>query len=99
MAHQNFRHPEILEIARRDGKVTVEDLARRFGVTLQTIRRDLGELADAGRLERVHGGAVVPSGVSNVIDDVANVYNAGQDMWNSCEQAGAGIVSGLFGWL
>jgi hypothetical protein len=42
---------------------------------------------------------MVPSGVSNVIDDVANVYNAGQDMWNSCEQAGAGIVSGLFGWL
>ena len=63
---QSFRQPEILEIARREGKVTVESLAERFGVTLQTIRRDLTELADAGRLERVHGGAIPPSGTSNI---------------------------------
>lgn len=63
---QVFRHPEILEIARREGKVTVENLAVRFGVTLQTIRRDLTELAEAGRLERVHGGAVLPSGTTNI---------------------------------
>ncbi|MGH1457278.1 MAG: DeoR/GlpR family DNA-binding transcription regulator [Paracoccaceae bacterium] len=63
---QNFRLPDILEIARSEGKVTVDGLAERFGVTVQTIRRDLAELADAGRLERVHGGAVLPSGVSNI---------------------------------
>lgn len=63
---QTFRQPEILEIVRRDGKVTVEGLATHFGVTLQTIRRDLTELADAGRLERVHGGAVLPSGTINI---------------------------------
>lgn len=63
---QVFRHPEILEIARRVGKVTVEDLAEHFGVTQQTIRRDLTELADAGRLDRVHGGAVLPSGTTNI---------------------------------
>lgn len=63
---QTFRYPEILEIARREGKVTVEGLAAHFGVTLQTIRRDLTDLADAGRLERVHGGAVLPSGTTNI---------------------------------
>ncbi|MFD1343376.1 DeoR/GlpR family DNA-binding transcription regulator [Litorisediminicola beolgyonensis] len=63
---QTFRHPEILEIARREGKVTVEGLAAHFGVTLQTIRRDLTDLAEAGRLERVHGGAVLPSGTTNI---------------------------------
>jgi DeoR family glycerol-3-phosphate regulon repressor len=63
---QTFRHPEILEIARRDGKVTVEGLAGHFGVTPQTIRRDLTDLAQAGRLERVHGGAVLPSGTTNI---------------------------------
>jgi len=63
---QSFRKPDILEIARIEGRVMVEDLARRFGVTVQTIRRDLSELADEGRLERVHGGAILPSGVSNI---------------------------------
>jgi DeoR family glycerol-3-phosphate regulon repressor len=63
---QTFRHPEILEIARREGKVTVEGLARHFDVTLQTIRRDLTDLAETGRLERVHGGAVLPSGTRNI---------------------------------
>ncbi len=63
---QTLRHPEILEIARREGKVTVEGLAQHFGVTLQTIRRDLTELAEGGQLERVHGGAVLPSGTANI---------------------------------
>ncbi len=63
---QTFRHAEILAIARESGRVTVEDLAAHFGVTLQTIRRDLADLCDAGRLERVHGGAVLPSGVTNI---------------------------------
>ena len=63
---QNLRHPDILDIARREGRVTVEDLADRFGVTVQTIRRDLSDLADAGRLQRVHGGAILPSGTTNI---------------------------------
>ncbi len=63
---QTFRHPEILEIARREGRVTVERLADYFSVTHQTIRRDLTDLADSGQLERVHGGAVLPSGTSNI---------------------------------
>ncbi len=73
---QTFRHPEILEIARKDGKVTVEKLAEHFGVTLQTIRRDLSDLADAGRLDRVHGGAVLPSGTSNIGYEDRRALNA-----------------------
>ena len=62
----NIRQTEILEIARLEGRVVVEDLAQRFDVTLQTIRRDLTELAEAGHLDRVHGGAVPRTGVSNI---------------------------------
>lgn len=62
----NFRQSDILNLARTEGRVTVDGLADRFGVTVQTIRRDLSELADAGHLERVHGGAVLRSGVSNI---------------------------------
>ena len=63
---QTFRQPDIIEIARSEGKVKVEDLAERFGVAVQTIRRDLTELANSGRLTRVHGGAILPSGVVNI---------------------------------
>jgi DeoR family transcriptional regulator, glycerol-3-phosphate regulon repressor len=63
---QNFRHAEILKLARDEGKVVVERLAAHFGVTLQTIRRDLTELCDAGQLTRVYGGAVPSSGVANI---------------------------------
>lgn len=62
----SFRQTEILEIARTEGKVVVEGLADRFQVTMQTIRRDLAELADAGLLDRVHGGAVLRTGVTNI---------------------------------
>lgn len=62
----SFRQTEILEIARNEGRVAVEDLAQRFEVTLQTIRRDLTDLADAGHLDRVHGGAVTKTGVANI---------------------------------
>ena len=65
----NFRQREILELARKEGKVTVDGLAEIYNVTVQTIRRDLSELADSGRLERVHGGAVIPSGVVNIVYD------------------------------
>ena len=73
---QEFRLPEIIEIARRDGRVTVDGLAAHFGVTLQTIRRDLAELAQNGRLERVHGGAVLPSGTANIGYEDRRVLNA-----------------------
>ena len=63
---QSFRQSEILDIARRDRKVTVDGLAAHFGVAVQTIRRDLSELADTGVLERVHGGAVLPSRTINL---------------------------------
>lgn len=62
----NFRQKEILDLARKDGKVTVDGLANLYQVSVQTIRRDLSELAESGRLERVHGGAVLSSGVTNI---------------------------------
>lgn len=62
----SLRQTEILEIARSDGRVLVDHLAQRFEVAPQTIRRDLADLADAGLLDRVHGGAVARAGVSNL---------------------------------
>lgn len=52
------RRRRILEILERESKVRVVDLSRRFSISEVTIRNDLGELEEAGLLERVHGGAV-----------------------------------------
>lgn len=71
------RQTLILDIARTEGRVAVEDLAQRFGVTLQTIRRDLTDLAEAGLLDRVHGGAVAKTGVVNIGYDQRRRMNEG----------------------
>ncbi len=60
------RQMDILEIARRDGRVDVEGLALQFEVTPQTIRKDLNDLCELEKLHRVHGGAVFPSNTVNV---------------------------------
>ena len=62
----NYRQTEIVSQLRQAGRVAVEDLSTQFGVTLQTIRRDLNELSDAKLLLRVHGGAIIASGVANL---------------------------------
>jgi DeoR family glycerol-3-phosphate regulon repressor len=60
------RQNTILDIARQSGRVMVEELAHRFDVTPQTIRKDLNELCDKRLLTRIHGGAILASGVENV---------------------------------
>ncbi|WP_113097978.1 DeoR/GlpR family DNA-binding transcription regulator [Agrobacterium sp. fls2-241-TYG-188a] len=60
------RQVEIIELAKSEGKVIVEDLANRFSVTSQTIRKDLNDLCEARALTRIHGGAIFPSSTENV---------------------------------
>jgi DeoR family glycerol-3-phosphate regulon repressor len=60
------RQADILTLARSQGRVAVEDLAARFTVTPQTIRKDLNDLCDQRLLSRVHGGAILASGVENL---------------------------------
>src|SRR5689334_9442907 len=52
------RQQEILRRTREAGRVDVVTLAEDFGVTMETIRRDLTVLERAGTLRRVHGGAI-----------------------------------------
>jgi len=54
-----------MALARQQGRVDVDALAAHFAVTPQTIRKDLNELCDRKLLNRLHGGAAYPSGVTN----------------------------------
>lgn len=51
------RRSQILEAVGQQGEVSVEVLAQRFDVSVETIRRDLGQLAESGVLQKIHGGA------------------------------------------
>ena len=66
MDQLNGRQQEILDLARAQGRVLVDDLSERFSVSPQTIRKDLNDLCDQRLLSRIHGGAVITSGVENI---------------------------------
>lgn len=55
---QSERQREIVALTLRSGRVEVADLSERFGVTTETVRRDLSDLQNQRVVRRVHGGAV-----------------------------------------
>ncbi|MDO4928519.1 MAG: DeoR/GlpR family DNA-binding transcription regulator [Corynebacterium sp.] len=52
------RRRQIASLTAVEGRVNVTELAQRFDVTAETIRRDLAVLDREGVIHRVHGGAV-----------------------------------------
>ncbi|GLS18710.1 DeoR family transcriptional regulator [Labrys miyagiensis] len=58
----------LLERIEQDGRIASAQAALDFAVSEDTIRRDLRELADAGLVERVHGGALRKSKSSHRFD-------------------------------
>ncbi len=63
------RHRQILQACASDGRVAVSELAARFDVATETIRRDLDALDHRGLLTRVHGGAI-PRGDGDIEPDL-----------------------------
>ena len=55
------RRQAILDALARDGKVVAARLVELLGVSEDTVRRDLRELAAQGLVQRVHGGALAPA--------------------------------------
>ncbi|HMD90835.1 MAG TPA: DeoR/GlpR family DNA-binding transcription regulator [Anaerolineaceae bacterium] len=63
------RRKLILNILKRDGRVVVPALSGELGVSIDTVRRDLRDLAAEGQLQRVHGGALPSSPASTSFTD------------------------------
>lgn len=55
------RQNEIVEYINTTGSAKIGELAEKFDVTKETIRRDLTHLQEAGAIERSHGGATLVS--------------------------------------
>jgi DeoR family glycerol-3-phosphate regulon repressor len=84
----NPRQAELLHEVQRLGSASVEALAERFQVTLQTVRRDVKLLAEAGLLARFHGGARVPG---STIENIA--YRQRQQLNQAAKQRIAKAVA------
>lgn len=75
--NSNPRQLQLVEEVRSRQSASVEQLADILGVTLQTVRRDIQKLADAGLLVRFHGGVRVPSAtVENLAHTQRQVLHA-----------------------
>ncbi|GAB3264789.1 DeoR/GlpR family DNA-binding transcription regulator [Chitinimonas naiadis] len=72
----NPRQMELLTLVRGRGFVSVEELATHFGVTMQTIRRDVSQLEEEELLRRYHGGVGLPSSVQNIAYPERQVLNS-----------------------
>lgn len=63
----NPRHAKLVDEVRLHGSASIEFLAELFGVTLQTVRRDVQKLTEEGHLTRFHGGVRLPSSTTENI--------------------------------
>jgi DeoR/GlpR family transcriptional regulator of sugar metabolism len=55
------RKQHLMDVLRRDGQIVASRISAELGVSEDTIRRDLREMAREGLLQRVHGGALPAS--------------------------------------
>ncbi|WP_414463979.1 DeoR/GlpR family DNA-binding transcription regulator [Hyphomicrobium sp. B1] len=54
-----IRRERIEQVVRERERVTVDALAELLGTSRETIRRDLTDLAERGRVRKIHGGATI----------------------------------------
>jgi DeoR/GlpR family transcriptional regulator of sugar metabolism len=80
----------ILDALKRDGQVLAKPLSESFGVSEDTVRRDLRELAAEGKLQRVHGGAL-PS--SPAVADLAKRRSIGSEAKAAIGRAAAQMIA------
>src|SRR4051794_41451937 len=83
------RRDLLMERLRRDGRLVAKDLALELGVTEDSVRRDLRELAAAGLCQRVYGGALP---VSPAVADYATRQEVAVASKERVAVAAAGLV-------
>lgn len=84
------RRDLLLARLERDGRLVAKDLAAELGVTEDSVRRDLRELAGAGLCQRVYGGALP---VSPAVADYATRAGVATDSKQRVAAAAARLVA------
>ena len=83
------RQARILEVLERQGRVVAPELVNLLGVSGDTVRRDIGELAEEGRLRQVRGGALPGSTVAPTREGRLRQAGEGKE---AVGKAAAGII-------
>lgn len=71
------RQRHILALLEVEGAQQIEELAQRYGLTTQTIRRDINVLCAHGQARRLHGGVDVPVVAHNISVNARSQLNSG----------------------
>ncbi|WP_439876322.1 DeoR/GlpR family DNA-binding transcription regulator [Bacillus mycoides] len=71
------RREKILELLKKDGRVIAKDLAEKFDMSIDSIRRDLSIMEKDGFLKRTHGGAIEFARVRNLAAEPSKRYSNG----------------------
>ncbi|PKR88877.1 DeoR family transcriptional regulator [Pleomorphomonas diazotrophica] len=79
----------IQQVLRQEGRLVAKDFSQKLGVSEDTIRRDLRELAGEGLLQRVHGGALP---ASSAVADFASREQVGSSVKAKLGQAAARMI-------
>jgi DeoR/GlpR family transcriptional regulator of sugar metabolism len=85
----SYRKQQLLERLRANGRLVAKELSSELGVSEDTIRRDLRELAQEGQLQRVHGGALPASPAMANFADREVIHHQGKV---AIGRAAAGLI-------
>lgn len=77
------RRQEILKVLEENGRVLAKDLADKFEMSIDSIRRDLSIMEEQGVLKRTHGGAIPVTNVRNMAQPPSSRYGEGSDYQNA----------------
>lgn len=90
---QEERFNEILEKLAENGAVKNVDLSRSLGVSESTVRRDVNELDEMGKLKKVFGGAIgLKRPVNTKEDDVVTKASAHVREKDAIARYAAGLI-------
>jgi DeoR family transcriptional regulator, glycerol-3-phosphate regulon repressor len=73
--HMSGRQRDILALIEAEGAQYIDDLAVRYGMTTQTMRRDINALCDLGYARRFHGGVDLPVKGHNISVNARSTLN------------------------
>ncbi|MGW0034456.1 DeoR/GlpR family DNA-binding transcription regulator [Streptomyces sp. NPDC003314] len=83
------RRDHLLDLLARRGKIVAKDVAAELGISEDTVRRDLRDLAGEGLCQRVYGGALP---VSPAVADYGTRQSVAPDGKRKVASAAAGLV-------